>query len=190
MRTMNKKIISSEFFILIAGFLALHCFCETVFSADLPQKGSVLPSIQFFTPPLEEHLKYLGVKGEKFELKDIDCKVLLIEIIGVYCPYCVEQVPLFTKLFKRLQKNKLDYKAKMLGVTAGGAPMEVKFLQENGGYKFPLVQDESFAIHKLLSEPRTPFTMLVNRNGEVLYTHLGIIKDINSLYQLMLRLSK
>ncbi|MBN1930968.1 MAG: TlpA family protein disulfide reductase [Desulfobacterales bacterium] len=187
---MNKKMIWNVIIILSIGFLAMNCYCEKVFSADLPQKGTVLPSIQFIAPPLKEHLKYLGVKDEKFELKDIHYKVLLIEVIGVYCPYCVEQVPLFTKLFNRLQKNKLDHKVKMLGVTAGGAPMEVKFLQENGGYKFPLVPDESFAIHKLLGEPRTPFTMLVNKRGEVLYTHLGIVKDINSLYKLIQTLSE
>jgi len=42
--------------------------------------------------------QYLGVGGPTFKLKDLQANVILIEIIGVYCPYCYEQAPLFRNL--------------------------------------------------------------------------------------------
>ena len=151
-------------------------------SAQLPQKGSVLPSIRFLSPLLPEDQKYLAVPGDTFAVKDVSCQVLLVEIISVYCPACYRQVPLFNKLFARIEEGKLRNKVKMLAVAAGGTVMEVKYLRKDGQYAYPIVQDEAFTIHRLLGEPRTPFTMLVDREGKVLYSHLGVIEDIDAFY--------
>jgi Redoxin len=152
------------------------------FSARLPEKGSVLPSIRFLSPLLPEDQKYLAVTGDTFAVKDVNCKVFLVEIINVYCPACYRQVPLFNKLFARIEQGKLRNKVKMLAVAAGGTVMEVKYLRKDGQYAYPIVQDEAFTIHRLLGEPRTPFTILVDKEGHVLYSHLGIIEDIDAFY--------
>ena len=66
---------------------------------------------------------------------------------------------------------------------AGGTAIEVEHLRSSGSYEFPVVGDESYAVHKLLGEPRTPFTLLVDREGKVLFAYLGIIEDIDAFYQ-------
>jgi hypothetical protein len=33
-----------------------------------------------------------------------------------------------------------------------------------------------------LGEPRTPFNIVTTREGKVLWTHLGIIEDMNAFY--------
>jgi hypothetical protein len=48
-----------------------------------------------------------------------------------------------------------------------------------------VIPDESFTIHKVLGEPLTPFTIIANREGKVLFTHLGVIEDIDSFFQLI-----
>jgi hypothetical protein len=75
-------------------------------------------------------------------------------------------------------------------VAIGATLMEVDQLRKNGSYDFPIVADEAFAVHKLLGEPRTPFTMLVSRDGKVLYVHLGVIEDVDALYQVIQELVK
>jgi protein-disulfide isomerase len=151
-------------------------------SAQLPEKGSVLPSIRFLSPPLPEDQKYLAVAGDTFSVKDVTCQVLLVEIINVYCPACYRQAPLFNKLFARIEQGKLKNKVKMLAVAAGGTAAEVKYLRKDGQYAYPIVQDQTFTVHRLLGEPRTPFTILVDKKGHVLYAHLGIIEDIDAFY--------
>lgn len=153
--------------------------------AGFPQKGGTLPSFQLPSPAAEGDRAYLGVKSPKFALKDVECQLLVVEIIGVYCPYCYEQAPIFNKLYSRLNRKNLSGKVKMLAVAAGGTAPEVEYLRNNGSYEFPVVQDESFAVHKLLGEPRTPATLLISRDGKVLHTHLNIMEDIDSFLKII-----
>jgi peroxiredoxin len=170
--------------------LCLICSPDMARGAGLPQKDGTLPVFQLPAPATADDLKYLGVDGPKLELKDVRCQVLLVEILGAYCPLCYQQAPLFSKLFARINKRNLGDKVKMLGVAIGATPMEVDQLRKNGSYDFPIVPDGAFAIHKLLGEPRTPFTMLVGKDGKVLYAHLGVIEDIDAFYQVIQELVK
>jgi peroxiredoxin len=149
---------------------------------SVPQTGDLLPEFELVTPAGKADQEYLGVSGETFHLRDIDARVILVEVIGVYCPYCYEQAPLFRNLYNRIQDGKLAGKVKMVGIAAGGTPMEADYLRQEGQYDYPLVQDPKYEVHKFLGEPRTPFTMIIDKEGKVLYAHAGIIKDIDTLY--------
>ncbi len=153
--------------------------------AGLPQKDSNLPAFELPAPSAENDQQYLGVKPPTFRLKDVSCQVLLVEILGVYCPLCYQQAPLFNKLYGRIQKKNLSDRVKMLGIAIGATPTEVEHLRKSGSYEYPVVRDENFAVHKLLGEPRTPFTMLLRKDGKVLYTHLGVIEDMDAFFQLI-----
>jgi len=132
---------------------------------------------------IEKDAATLGLKtNAPFTLGDIDAPYVMIEIIGVYCPICHEQAPALTKLYKRLKKTKLNKQIKMLGIAAGGTPMEVKYVRDRN-YIYPVAHDPEFEIYNALSEPKTPFTMIVDKQGKVLYTHLGIIPDINAFFK-------
>lgn len=166
----------------IAAAVLLVCWltggAPAVF-AGVPQKGETMPSFNLSCPPAEGDRTYLGVNCPGFTLKDVKCRLLIVEIIGVYCPYCYEQAPIFNKLYARLSKKNIADKVKMLAVAAGGTRPEVEYLRKNGSYDFPVVQDENFAVHKLLGEPRTPFTVLLSRDGKVLHTHQSVMEDID-----------
>ncbi len=173
---------------IIAGFLValLLCFfCMPARAAGLPRKGTAMPAFELPSPANEADVKYLGLNGPKFKLGDVECKLLVVEIIGVYCPYCYEQAPIFNKLYARLARKNLADKVKMLAVAAGGTANEVEYLRKNGSYEFPVTQDESFAVHKLLGEPKTPFTILMTREGKVLHTHPNIMEDIDGFLQII-----
>ncbi len=174
----------------LAALLALAVFSATARHArafDLPAEGSTLPAISLPAPVLAAHAAYLGVKGP-FALADVKADLLLVEVVGVYCTFCVEQLPVFNKLYARLAKAGLSSRIKMLAVAAGGTSAEAKLLSERG-YAFPVLPDEVYAIHKALGEPKTPFTMLVRPDGTVLYAHLGVHKDQDELYGLMKKLA-
>ena len=73
----------------------------------------------------------------------------------------------------------------MLAIAAGGNTNEIKYLYEQIQYSFPVVPDEKFEVHKLLGEPRTPFTLLVDPEGKVLYTHMGVIENVDAILKLI-----
>jgi hypothetical protein len=82
-----------------------------------------------------------------------------------------------------LNKGKLKGRVTMLGVAAGGTEAEVRNLLSTGQYLFPVVTDPEYAVHKLLGEPLTPYTMVCRPDGKIVYAHLGVVEDIDGLYQ-------
>ncbi len=154
-------------------------------AAGLPKKGGTLPAFELPAPASETAREYLGIRGERFRLADIPGRVLLLEVIGVYCPQCYQQAPLFNTLFSRIEKGRLKGQVKMLAIAAGGNDTEIKYLTEQVQYLFPIVPDPRFDVHKLLGEPRTPFTLLLDPNGKVLYTHMGVIENIDAFFKLI-----
>jgi hypothetical protein len=169
----------------LIGFISAGPSSAPAWGADLPKKGDTLPSFALHTPESAKAKEYLGLKQPSFRLKDIACRLLLIEIIGVYCPQCYQQAPIFNTLFNRIEKGKLKGQVKMLAIAAGGNDNEIKYLYEQVQYSFPVVTDERFEVHKLLGEPRTPFTLLVDPEGKVLYTHMGIIENLDAFLKLI-----
>jgi len=163
-------------FLLIFGFYPLPAI-----SGGLPSEGSLLPQFRLDAPSSEQERAYLGIGDVKtFSINQIDAPYTLIEIMSVYCPQCHEQAPLFNKLFYRIKKNgKIAKKVKMMAVAIGANPTEVNYVKKEIRIPFPIVKDPLFEIHKVLGEPRTPFTMLVTREGKVLFAHLGVIEDID-----------
>ena len=107
----------------------------------------------------------------------------MVEIVGVYCPQCHIQFPRFNALYHRIMKQpELKEKVKVFAVAVGANPTEIAYLKKEFRIPYPVLQDPKFAIHKLLGEPRTPFTMLVARNKEVLFAHMGTMEDMDKLF--------
>jgi len=166
-----------------AFFSAKSVWCD-----GLPQKGDTLPSLELQAPTSDKDRAYLGVTGQTFRLSDIRCRLLLFEVIGIYCPQCYRQAPLFNTLFSRIEKGKLQGQVKMLALAAGGNVAEIQYLNAQGPYSFPIVPDTDFKAHQLLGEPRTPFTMLVDPQSKVLHTHKGVVEDIDAFLKLITEL--
>lgn len=155
-------------------------FCD---ASAMPKKGSLMPLLRLNAPAIPKDCKYLGIEPQTpFQLTDVDANLIMVEIIGVYCPQCHKQRPHINRLFHRIQKDpSLSKKIKFIGIAAGATPMEVAYLVKEAKIPYPVVEDEKFDIHKQLGEPRTPFNMVTTQKGKVMWTHLGIIEDMNAL---------
>ena len=153
----------------------------TLLAGDLPKLNEKLPLFSVNAPGDKAERTYLGLlDSPKFGIGDIDAELVLIEIVGVYCPKCHQQFPKMRKLFNQVQKDsQLTRKIKFLSIAVGASPSEVAFLKKQFSLSYPIVTDPDFEIHKILEEPRTPFTMLVARDRTIVYTHLGVIEDFD-----------
>jgi peroxiredoxin len=175
--------------------LAVICVAGAILSVpvlggELPKKGDSLPFFELQSPEAEKDRVYLGITKPVFRLQDIRSKLLLLEIIGVYCPVCYRQAPIFNNLYNRIEKSGLKGKVKMLALAAGGNQMEIQYLNEQKQYRFPIAPDPIFEVHKLLGEPRTPFTLLLSPEGKVLYTHMGVIEDLDAFWKTITELTR
>ncbi len=161
------------------------------FGGQGPKAGSDLPELAMDAPASAKDAAYLGI-GEKkqFKIKDVAAKLIVLEILGVYCPQCHKQRPHINRLFHRVAKDAdLSKKVKFLGVAAGAAPMEAAYYSKQSKAPYPVLPDEKFVIHKRLGEPRTPYNMVVAADGRVLFAHLGAIKDMNAFFSTLKKLA-
>jgi hypothetical protein len=70
----------------------------------------------------------------------------------------------------------------MFALAAGSPDTEIQPLIQSGQYQFPIVSDPRFEAHKRLGEPKTPFVIICQPDGSILYTHMGLISDIDEFY--------
>jgi hypothetical protein len=149
-----------------------------------PATGDTMPALSLPVPFDPAGQEMLGVQGKlSFSLADLQADLVFIEVLGVYCPQCVKQSSGFKTLFNRLNRGKLQGRVAMFGLAAGGTDAEVKLLLATGQYLFPVVSDPDYAAHKVLGEPLTPYTIVCRPDGRVVYDHLGVVEDIDALYQ-------
>lgn len=150
----------------------------------LPVPGARLPELTLPAPMGPEALAALGLRDDAvdFRLSDLKADLVLVEIIGVYCPQCFKQAPGFNGLYTRMNRGKNKGRVAMFAVAAGGTEPEVESLLTSGQYQFPIVSDATYSIHKRLGEPKTPFIIICRPDGSILYTHLGVITDIDGFY--------
>lgn len=174
----------------VIGFTGCLIVSGSVSAGELPKKGDSLPVFELQSPAIEKDRAYLGITKPAFRLADIRTKLLLLEVIGVYCPSCYRQAPIFNNLFNRIEKSALKGKVKMLALAAGGNQAEIQSLKDQKQYSFPIAPDPVFEAHKLLGEPRTPFTLLLNPEGKVLYAHMGVIEDLDVFWKTITELMR
>ena len=166
------------------GILWLLSCIGPAAAGSLPEKGGKLPDFVLQAPENQAHRKYLEISTPTFRISDISTRLVLIEVIGIYCPQCYRQAPVFNSLYHRIESGNLKGKVKMLGIAAGGNHREIQYLHDQKQYVFPIAPDLSFDIHKQLGEPRTPFTMIVNpSDGKILFTHMGVIEKADALWK-------
>ena len=185
-----KGRIRRTFQVMGLAFIVWNLFLPPGWAVNPLRAGSPLPPLTLESPAAREESRYLGIShGKKFSLAQVDSRLVLIEIIGVYCPVCHTQAPLFNQLFKRIQKDSpLASKVKMLGIAVGATPMEVTFLKQELSISFPIIKDPNFIIHKILGEPKTPLTMIVNKDGKLVFVHQGAVEDLDGFLVLIKKL--
>ena len=159
-------------------------------AGGIPAVGSQLPEFKLETPASVKDQEYLGVKNSaQFSIHNVKAQVSIIEIVGVFCPHCHTQAPLFNTLFHRLKKNpKMDSKIRMMAIAVGTTPMEVAYMKEQLNIPFPLIREPDFATYKVLGEPRTPFTMVVNKDKKIVFAHSGVISDMDNFFAMLQKL--
>jgi len=179
----------------VAGFLVIAFIFSWHVQNGLcgtpPKLGENLPEISMIAPVSKKDCAYLDI-GEKtlFSIKDVDAELIVLEIIGVYCPVCHKQRPHINRLFHRVgKKADLSSKVKFLGISAGATAMEMVYYIKQFHVPYPVLPDEKFVIHKKLGQPLTPYTMIVSKDGQIRYAHLGLIEDMDMFFATLKKLA-
>jgi peroxiredoxin len=182
-----RKIIL--FFIVVS----LTCLSQGAFAVECPSEGDVFPEITLPVPQNAQEKDYLGITDtDSFKLSQIKAQVVIIEIFSMYCPYCQKEAPVINKLYESI-KNKPTFndKIKIIGIGAGNTQFEVDFFKEKFTVPFPLLPDESFSVHKVVGEVRTPyfFVLEMKQDGsnKIVYSKAGSIQGPQEFLDLIVK---
>ena len=86
-------------------------------------------------------------------------------------------------LFKLIQDDTdLNKDLKMIAIGQGDSEKRMDVWRKKFRVPFPLFSDREKDVFKKFGSPGTPYTVLVDQNGKVLYAHGGEIKDIEEFY--------
>ncbi len=105
----------------------------------LIKEGDLFPEVVLKPPVDSKDRIYLGISGEApFAVKDIKAKVILVEIMNVYCASCQNMAPIYNKLYTLIDSQpEIRKQIKIIGIAAGNDDQEIKIYRDHFQVPFP-----------------------------------------------------
>ncbi len=166
---------SKKAFIAGLGFAILAMVLFPLWTQASVEEGDSLAGLVFPAPGTQEAMDYFGLEENKpFVLERLDKKYILFKVVDVYCPICHEQAPVFNRLYSRIQEEASLADSLCVFILAPQAtPTELLYLYQAWKTPYPILADHGYILPGKIASLDTPYTILADRDGRVLYTHLG-----------------
>lgn len=160
---MLKKIF------LILSFLSMNVFSQTEKAPDF-----VLPDLKGAPYKLSENLG----KGP-----------VLINFWATWCFPCMEEMKKLKKIFKQYEEDGLTILS--ISIDDPKTVGKVKSVVNTNRFPFKILLDTNSKVFKLYQGTAPPFSLLLDKRGHVVYSHVGYRKgDEKKLEQEIIKLIK
>jgi thiol-disulfide isomerase/thioredoxin len=121
--------------------------------------------------------------GKNLKLSELRGKVIMINFWASWCGPCRQEMPVLDQLYKHYRP--LDFT--VLGVNVEQNPDDAKSLLKDVSVSFPILFDKENKVSKLYDIKGMPSTVLVDRDGNVRYVHIGYQSGTEQEYQEQIR---
>jgi peroxiredoxin len=115
-----------------------------------------------------------GIDGSTYKLGDhIGKKIIVIDFWATWCKPC-------KKLLKKLDTIYRDYKdhIEVLAISTDdtSAMSKVESYTKGKRFSFTVLLDPDSAVTRIFNPPlKIPFTVIVDKNGDIVYSHYGYV---------------
>lgn len=122
------------------------------------------------TTPMPEYTA-LNLDGTKFDLAARRDKAVLLNVWATWCGPCREEIPELQKLHDHYGSRGFE----VIGVSVdeSGVDSVKEFIARQEKMAYPIVLDAEGRIANLLQTSVLPTTILVNRDGEIVWKKFG-----------------
>ncbi len=90
-------------------------------------------------------------------------KVTLVNFWGIWCPYCVREIPEIVKFYNRYHQRGVE----VLALDVGDNPNQVSAFAKKNQMTFPVLIDKNEAVSKRYQVSGFPTTFIIDRNGKI-----------------------
>ncbi len=139
-------------------------------------------------PALNMRLKDL--KGKSLSVKKFNKdNVLLISFWATWCSPCKKEMLHLQKLYEKYQDKGLTVLS--INEDSQRSMSKVKSYIKSHKYTFPILLDPEGSFLKRFTNEAIPFTLIFNKKGEKIYSHLGYMPgDEKEIEKIILKLIK
>ena len=121
--------------------------------------------------------------GDNLKLSELRGKVILINFWASWCGPCRQEMPVLDQLYRHYRS--LDFT--ILGVNVEQDSDNAKTLLKDVSVSFPVLFDSENKVSKLYEVKGMPSTVLVDRDGNIRYVHMGYQPGTEAEYQSQIR---
>lgn len=160
------------FGVFLISFIALAAQVET---NEVSSKTAVVSdSTNAATLP---DLSLKDMNGNTINVKDMadSGKITVFSFWATWCGPCKKELKNINELLEDWEK---DYNVKLVAVCTDdsrNAP-KVKPYVNGQGWEFPVIMDPNQQFQRAMNAPNIPFTVVVDGQGKIRYTHLGYVE--------------
>lgn len=107
--------------------------------------------------------------GENLRLSEYRGEVVMVNFWATWCGPCRQEMPLLDELYQRYERVGFN----LLGVNIDDDSRKAMKMIEELGVNFPVLFDSRKEVSRLYEVDAMPVTVLIDREGNVRYVHLG-----------------
>lgn len=118
-------------------------------------------------------------KGENMRLAEMRGEVVMINFWASWCGPCRQEMPILEELYNRYSRAGFT----ILGVNVEPDPAEADKILNDIKISFPVLYDTESKVSKLYNVEAMPSTILIDRDGNMRYLHLGYKPGYEEAYR-------
>ncbi len=143
---------------------------NTIITENSSNESTSCETVQDYTAP---NFTVYDKSGNEVKLSDYKGKPVVLNFWATWCPYCVEEMPHFEKLYKEHD----DIQFIMLNAMEETSVAD-KFIREKG-YTFPVLFDTTGDACEKYGASSLPVTFFIDKNGDLVTYGMGMLSEEN-----------
>lgn len=122
--------------------------------------------------PVPEYAS-VNLAGDSVSLGELHGRVVLLNVWATWCPPCRQEIPVLQALHEENAERGLEVVG--VSVDAAGEAEAVRRFADQFGITYPIWHDPQERIASTFRTTGVPTTLLIDREGRLLWRHLGPI---------------